>query len=35
MIATTDLGHVPGAGDPAVARLRISPGAVMQEAIAA
>ena len=35
VIATTDLAHVPGAGDPAVARLRISPGAVMQEAIAA
>ena len=35
VIATTDLGHVPGAGDRAVARLRISPGAVMQEAIAA
>ncbi len=35
VIATTDLGHVPGAGDAAVARLRISPGAVMQEAIAA
>ncbi len=35
VIATTDLGHVPGAGDTAVARLRISPGAVMQEAIAA
>ena len=35
VIATTDLGHVPGAGDAAVARLRISPGTVMQEAIAA
>ncbi len=35
VIATTDFGHVPGAGDAAVARLRISPGAVMQEAIAA
>jgi len=35
VIATTDLVHVPGAGDPSVARLRISPGAVMQEAIAA
>jgi DNA replication and repair protein RecF len=35
VIATTDLGHVPGAGDASVARLRISPGAVMQEAIAA
>lgn len=35
VIATTDLGFVPGAGDPSVARLRISPGTVMQEAIAA
>ena len=35
VIATTDLSHVPGAGDPSIARLRISPGAVMQEAIAA
>jgi len=35
VIATTDLAHVPGAGDAAVARLRISPGTVMQEAIAA
>ena len=35
VIATTDLGHVPGAADASVARLRISPGAVMQEAIAA
>ncbi len=35
VIATTDLGHVPGAGDAAVARLRISAGTVMQEAIAA
>ena len=35
VIATTDLGYVPGAGDPSVARLRISPGTVMQEAIAA
>jgi DNA replication and repair protein RecF len=35
LIATTDLGHVPGAMDAAVTRLRISPGAVLQEAIAA
>jgi len=35
VIATTDLGYVPGAGDASVARLRISPGTVMQEAIAA
>jgi DNA replication and repair protein RecF len=35
VIATTDLAHVPGASDTAVTRLRISPGIVMQEAIAA
>jgi DNA replication and repair protein RecF len=35
VIATTDLGHVPGAGDAAVARLRISPGAILGEAVAA
>jgi DNA replication and repair protein RecF len=35
VIATTDLGHVPGAGDAAVRRLRISPGAILQEARAA
>jgi DNA replication and repair protein RecF len=35
VIATTDLSHVPGAGDTAVTRLRISPGMVLQEAIAA
>jgi DNA replication and repair protein RecF len=35
VIATTDLSHVPGAGDAAIARLRISPGAVLQEALAA
>jgi DNA replication and repair protein RecF len=35
VIATTDLAHVPDAGSPGVARLRISPGAVLQEAIAA
>jgi DNA replication and repair protein RecF len=35
VIATTDLAHVPGATDLAVARLRISPGTILQEAIAA
>jgi DNA replication and repair protein RecF len=35
VIATTDLGHVPGAGDASVTRMRISPGAILQEAIAA
>ncbi len=35
VIATTDLAHVPGASDARVARLRISPGAILQEAIAA
>jgi DNA replication and repair protein RecF len=35
VIATTDLAHVPGATDTSVTRLRISPGAILQEAIAA
>jgi DNA replication and repair protein RecF len=35
VIATTDLGHVPGAGGAGVRRLRISPGAILQEARAA
>jgi DNA replication and repair protein RecF len=35
VIATTDLGDVPGAADASVTRLRISPGAILQEAIAA
>lgn len=35
VIATTDLAHVPGSGDGAVTRLRISPGAILQEALAA
>ena len=35
VIATTDLAHVPGASDPRVARLRVSPGAILQEALAA
>jgi DNA replication and repair protein RecF len=35
VIATTDLGHVPGAMDASVTRLRISAGAILQEAVAA
>ncbi len=35
VIATTDLAHVPGAAGAAVTRLRISPGAILQEALAA
>jgi DNA replication and repair protein RecF len=35
LIATTELGHVPGAGDAAVTRLRVSPGTILQEALAA
>lgn len=35
LIATTDLAHVPGAGAAGVTRLRISPGTIMQEALAA
>jgi DNA replication and repair protein RecF len=35
VIATTDLAHVPGASDASVTRLRVSPGAILQEAIAA
>jgi DNA replication and repair protein RecF len=35
VIATTDLGHVPGANDHSVTRLRISAGTILQEAIAA
>jgi DNA replication and repair protein RecF len=35
VIATTDLGHVPGAGDAGVTRLRVSPGTILQEALAA
>jgi DNA replication and repair protein RecF len=35
VITTTDLAHVPGGTDASVTRLRISPGAVLQEAIAA
>jgi DNA replication and repair protein RecF len=35
VVATTDLAHVPGAGEPGVARLRVAPGAILQEAMAA
>ena len=35
VIATTDLAHVPGADSATVTRLRVSPGAILQEALAA
>jgi DNA replication and repair protein RecF len=35
VIATTDLAHVPGACDAGVTRLSVSPGAILQEALAA
>ena len=35
VIATTDLGHVPGAAGSAVTRIAIAPGSVLQEAAAA
>ncbi len=35
VLATTDLGHVPGAGDAGVARLAVLPGVVLAEAMAA
>ena len=35
VIATTDMAHVPGAAAGDVARLRVSSGAIMQEALAA
>jgi DNA replication and repair protein RecF len=35
VIATTDLAHVPGATDARVARLRVSSGTILQEALAA
>ncbi|HTB70555.1 MAG TPA: DNA replication and repair protein RecF [Solirubrobacteraceae bacterium] len=35
VIATTDFAHVPGAGSSHVARLRITTGAILQEALAA
>jgi DNA replication and repair protein RecF len=31
VIATTDLAHVPGGADASVTRLRVSPGAILQE----
>ena len=35
VIATTDLGHVPGGTGAAVTRIAIAPGSVLQEAAAA
>ena len=35
VIATTDLVHIPGACEARVTRLRVSPGAILQEALAA
>lgn len=35
VITTTDLAHVPGAGDAAVTRLRVADGAILREALAA
>jgi DNA replication and repair protein RecF len=35
VIATTDLAHVPASGDRRTTRLRVSPGAIMREALAA
>jgi DNA replication and repair protein RecF len=35
VIATTDLSYVPGAGAQNVTRLRVSPGTILQEALAA
>jgi DNA replication and repair protein RecF len=35
VITTTDLGHVPGACEPGVARLAVADGAVLQETVAA
>jgi DNA replication and repair protein RecF len=35
VIATTDLAHVPGASEAHVTRLRVSPGTILREAIAA
>ena len=35
VIATTDLAHVPGSGHDSVTRLRISPGAILGEVLAA
>jgi DNA replication and repair protein RecF len=35
VVASTDLAHVPGAGEPGVTRLRVSRGAILHEALAA
>ena len=35
VITTTDLGHVPGADDPAVTRLAVAGGAILRDAVAA
>jgi DNA replication and repair protein RecF len=35
VIATTDLAHVPGAGEAHVTRLRVGTGTILQEALAA
>lgn len=35
LLATTDLAHVPGSADDSVTRLRVAPGALEQEALAA
>ncbi len=35
VLATTDLAHVPGAGDSSVMRLRVRAGTILQEAMAA
>jgi DNA replication and repair protein RecF len=35
IVTTTDVAHVPGADEPAVARLAVSGGAVLREAVAA
>ena len=35
LVTTTDLAHVPGAEDPGVTRIAVTPGAVLQEAVAA
>jgi DNA replication and repair protein RecF len=35
VIATTDLSHIPGACEARVTRLRVSPGAILREALAA
>jgi DNA replication and repair protein RecF len=35
VIATTDVAHVPGAGEAHVRRLRVSAGTILQEARAA